>query len=100
MKRGEKIPEERHVTIRQEIVRLVADGGLTVGELSKKIGKSEKELYDHLQHLLRAHALAVIPAECLKCGFAFTGRQKVQKPGKCPRCKGTHLKPPTFVSAS
>jgi len=96
MKRRERFPEERHLTIRQAIVGLLAEGDLEVGELSRAIGKSEKELYDHLEHLLRAKALAIVPAECLHCGYRFEKRDKVKKPGKCPRCKGTHLRPPLF----
>ena len=100
MKTRERIPEERHVTIRQEIVMLLADAELTVGELSKKIGKSEKELYDHLEHLLQAQALDIIPAECQKCGFSFAVRRKVKKPGRCPQCKGTYIKSPMFTATN
>lgn len=97
MKSREKIPEERSLTIRAEILRLLEDGELTVGELSSAVRKSEKELYDHLEHLYRAKALVIIPAECLKCGYLFTKREKVKKPGKCPQCKGTHIKQPLFA---
>jgi predicted Zn-ribbon and HTH transcriptional regulator len=98
MKTQEKIPEERNVTIRQEILKLLACDDLTIGELSKIIGKSEKELYDHLEHLLVSRSLVIIPAECLKCGYLFEKREKVKKPGKCPQCKGTHIKQPVFSS--
>ncbi|MBU0961747.1 MAG: ArsR family transcriptional regulator [Proteobacteria bacterium] len=97
MKIKERIPEERSLTIRAEILRLLEDGELTVGELSKAIRKSEKELYDHLQHLLWAKSLVIIPAECLKCGYRFSKREKVKKPGKCPLCKGTHIRQPLFT---
>jgi len=96
MKKTAKIPEERRLTIRQEILQLLAAGALSVGELSRAIGKSEKELYDHLEHLLRAKALAIIPAECLHCGYLFEKRQKVKKPGRCPRCRETHVSSPLF----
>ena len=98
MKNPEKIPEERHLTIRQEIMRLLDESDLTVGGLSKAIGKSEKELYDHLEHLLRAKLLVIIPAECLQCGYPFAKRQRVKKPGRCPQCKGTHLSQPLFAA--
>lgn len=96
MKVRETIPEERRLTIRQEIVRLIGEGDLEVGDLSKAVGKSEKELYDHLEHLFRAKALLIVPAECLHCGYLFSKREKVKKPGKCPQCKGTHIKQPMF----
>lgn len=98
MKVKEKIPEERCSTIRQEIVAYLEYDELTVGDLSKKIGKSEKELYGHLEHLLQSKALAIVPAECLKCGYVFEGRGKVKKPGKCPNCKGTYIQPPLFTA--
>ena len=97
-KTQEKIPEERNVTIRQEVLKLLECGELTVGELSKKIGKSEKELYDHLKHLLESQSLIIIPPECLKCGYVFEKREKVKKPGKCPTCKGTYIKQPMFTT--
>lgn len=98
MKTQEKIPEERNVTIRQEVLQLLEYDELTVGELSKKIGKSEKELYDHLEHLVGFKSLVIIPAECLKCGYVFEKREKVKKPGKCPQCKNTYIKQPMFTS--
>ncbi|HIJ78920.1 MAG: ArsR family transcriptional regulator [Desulfobulbaceae bacterium] len=95
----EKIPEERSVTIRQEVLRVLEDAELTVGELSKIIGKSEQELYDHLAHLRGAKSLIIIPAQCLACGFIFRNREKVKKPGKCPKCKDTHISQPMFTAA-
>ncbi len=99
MKNKEKIPEERNETIRQEILRLLECSELTIGELSKEIGKSEKELYDHLEHLLGFKTLVIIPAECLKCGYIFEKRKKTKKPSKCPKCRGTYIKEPMFTAA-
>jgi predicted Zn-ribbon and HTH transcriptional regulator len=99
MKKREKVPEERQVTIRQEILRILENDQLTVGDVSGIIGKSEKELYDHLQHLLVSGSLQIIPAECLKCGYVFENRKKVKKPGKCPECKRTYIKKPMFTVA-
>jgi predicted Zn-ribbon and HTH transcriptional regulator len=98
MKTKETIPEERDVTIRQEIIDLLGESKLTVNELSKEIGKSEKELYNHLEHLLRSKSLVIIPAECLKCGYIFEKRAKIKKPGKCPKCKNTYIKQPIFTA--
>ena len=99
MKKRERVPEERHIAIRQEILRILEDDKLTVGNLSMMIGKAEKELYDHLEHLLGSKSLVIIPAECLKCGYVFANRKKVKKPGKCPDCKGTYIKKPMFTAA-
>ncbi len=97
MSKQEKVPEERTAKIRQEVLRLVEYSELTIGELSREVGKSEKELYDHLQQLLGSKSLVIIPAECLKCGFVFEDRRKVKKPGKCPKCKGTYIQQPMFT---
>ncbi|MEH6575692.1 MAG: ArsR family transcriptional regulator [Amphritea sp.] len=100
MKNKEKIPEERNETIRQEILRFLEGSELTIGELSKQIGKSESELYDHLEHLLGFKSLRIIPAECLKCGYVFGNREKTKKPGKCPKCRGTYIEEPRFTTAT
>jgi predicted Zn-ribbon and HTH transcriptional regulator len=97
MKTHENIPEERNMTIRQDILKHLEYSELPVGELSKKIGKSEKELYNHLEHLLGSKSLVIIPAECLKCGYIFEKRDKVKKPGRCPKCKGTYIAQPMFT---
>ncbi|TQV84653.1 ArsR family transcriptional regulator [Exilibacterium tricleocarpae] len=92
----EKAPPERRETLRQEIVNLLGGRELTIGELSKQMGKSEAELYDHLESLKKYKSLQVIPAQCLKCGYVFESRHRVKKPGKCPQCKSTRIDPPMF----
>ena len=98
MSKQEVIPEERVITIRQELVSILGNGELTASGLSKMIGKSERELYDHLQRLFESRSIKIIPAECLKCGYVFRDRKKVKKPGKCPKCKGTYIQPPLFYA--
>jgi predicted transcriptional regulator len=61
MKNKIKIPEERNETIREELLRWLEGRGLTVGELSKVVGKSEKEIYDHLEQLQKSGLLVIIP---------------------------------------
>jgi predicted Zn-ribbon and HTH transcriptional regulator len=97
MNKKEPVPRERSETIRQELMRLLAGRSLSVNTLSQEVGKSEKEIYDHLQHLQRAGVLVIIAAECGSCGYTFATRTKVKKPGKCPQCKGTFIKEPLFT---
>lgn len=92
----ECIPEPRDATIRQALVQLLTGRSLPVSVLSKEIGRSEKEICAHLEHLQRAKILVIIPAECGDCGYIFDRRARPGKPGKCPRCKGTHIVPPLF----
>lgn len=100
MKNKIKIPEERNETIREELLRWLEGRELTVGELSKVVGKSEKEIYDHLEQLQKSGLLVIIPAECGKCDYIFESREKVKKPSKCPKCKSTYIKQPLFTVSS
>lgn len=92
----QNIPEDRKATIRQDILTHLESGDLAVGELSQSIGKSEKELYSHLEHLLSSKSINIVPAECRKCGYVFENRTRVKKPSRCPECKGTFIEQPFF----
>lgn len=104
MKRKEKepfVPAERHGTVRREIISVLEGRTLSAKEISAEVRISEKEVYDHLEHIQRTlnkkdHHLAVFPAECTKCGFVFKKRERLKKPGKCPVCKGEKIQEPLF----
>ncbi|MBW2256242.1 MAG: transcriptional regulator [Deltaproteobacteria bacterium] len=93
-------PAPRDKTIRESIRQLLADGAArTLRELSQEIGVSEKVLPHHLEHLERSlrregRRLVLEPPQCLDCDFAFPERTRFRKPGRCPKCRGTHLSPP------
>ena len=91
------IPSERHETVRQELRRLLGERKWPVNALSKAVRLSEKDIYAHLELMQRAGLLSIIPAECGDCSYAFAGREKAKKPGKCPKCKGTYIHPPLFT---
>jgi len=61
-------------------------------------GMRPRELEDKLHHLIRSlknlpcHAI-ITPATCRKCGFVFH-RDKLHRPGKCPRCHGAWISEP------
>jgi predicted Zn-ribbon and HTH transcriptional regulator len=70
-------------------------------QLSGQIGIREKEAIEHLSHIARSLAvkgkkLTVRPAKCLLCGYVFEKRQRFTRPGRCPRCKKSHLQSPQF----
>jgi predicted Zn-ribbon and HTH transcriptional regulator len=70
-------------------------------ELSAELGIPEKEVCDHLTHVQKTMGhqevhLLIEPAVCLKCGFAFSKRGRLNRPGKCPACKGQQISPPLF----
>ncbi len=95
------IPVERHGTIRQEIVSLLEGNTLSSREISANIGISEKDVYEHLEHIQRTinkkeHNLIVTPAVCKKCGFVFKKRERLKKPSKCPVCRNEIIGEPLF----
>lgn len=94
------IPAERHDTVRQEIVSLLAQQTLSAKEISPQVRISEKEVYSHLEHIQRTlkkeQKLIITPAECRKCGFVFKKRDRLKKPGKCPVCHGELIQEPLF----
>lgn len=96
MKKKEIIPRERNTTVRQELVHLLAGRCLPVSVLSREIRLSEKEIYSHLEQMQRTGILNITPARCAGCGYIFTKRDRLKKPGKCPQCKGTHIEQPLF----
>ena len=88
-------------TIRQEIIDLLTLQELDARQLSGQVGIQEKEVLQHLSHIARSLAvkgkkLTVRPAECLLCGYVFEKRQRFTRPGRCPRCKKSHLQSPGF----
>ena len=99
--KGPFIPEERRETVRRQIMSILAAGTVSAKDLSSEVRIPEKEVYEHLDHIRktmskRDHQLAVTPAECAKCGFAFSKRERLKKPGKCPVCKGELIREPLF----
>jgi predicted Zn-ribbon and HTH transcriptional regulator len=88
-------------TIRKEIMALLSTGEWTTRDISQAIHIPEKEVYNHLEHVmrsLRGH-LGIKPPECLACGFTFTKRKTVRSPSRCPLCKSEHIKDPLYFCA-
>ncbi len=95
------VPVERDATLRQQIVALMQEHWVTAKDLSMEIGMPEKQVYAHLEHIRRSfhqqgRPLRIEPARCKKCGFVFGKRQRFQKPGKCPTCRGQAIEEPRF----
>jgi predicted Zn-ribbon and HTH transcriptional regulator len=95
------IPVSMHHTMRHEIVSALEQGPRSVGEISREVRISEREVYDHLEHIRKttsrsARHLIITPAECRKCGFVFSKRERFRKPGKCPLCRGESIQEALF----
>ncbi len=91
------MPGERSRTIRQQLLDQLDGGPFSAGELSRLTRQSEREVLDHLEHLLHAGKVKALPASCAGCGFRFEKRTRSKKPGKCPQCKSTRIRPPRFT---
>jgi len=94
-------PPETHDTIRQEIITELLQGPSSARDLSAVARIPEREVCDHLKHIQKSISssgrhLVIMPAECKKCGFVFTKRGKLKRPGKCPVCKGESIREPLF----
>ncbi|MDJ0720480.1 MAG: transcriptional regulator [Desulfobacterales bacterium] len=88
-------------TIRQQLVVLLEAGAWDVRGLSQALGIAEREVIAHLPHVKRSlegsgAQLVIQPAVCRSCGFTFKGRGRFTRPGRCPRCRRTHIAPPAF----
>ncbi|MEZ4485715.1 MAG: transcriptional regulator [Syntrophotaleaceae bacterium] len=95
------VPVEQPATVRRQIVALLQQRSQSAKDLSMAIGIPEKQVYDHLLHIRRSSqqqrgTLRIEPAVCKKCGFIFAKRQRFQKPGKCPVCRGQAIEEPRF----
>lgn len=89
-------------TLRRQMLELLADDTLSARDLSTLLSVPEQEIYGHLEHLQRTlqssgRHLTIIPSRCLKCDFQFGKRQRLKKPGRCPRCRATHISAPLFT---
>jgi predicted Zn-ribbon and HTH transcriptional regulator len=96
------VPAEQHTTIRRRIIDRIAEGPLSARELSAEAGIPEKDVCRHLEHIRRSlqkeeGRLVVTPSICKKCGFIFRKRQRLQRPGKCPVCRGESITEPLFA---
>jgi transcriptional regulator len=97
--RPPRIPREAAHTVRQEIVKLLHDSGsVTLRQISQSVHISEKEALGHLEHIRKTYKDAFVMhlAECSKCGFTFEDRDRLKKPGKCPKCRSERIDEPVY----
>ena len=92
---------ERAQTTRQQIIAILTQQETGARELSKMIGASEKDVYAHLEHIARSvlsqhKKFRIRPSRCRSCGYEFEHRRRLNRPGRCPNCKRSHLEEPLF----
>ena len=88
-------------TLRLKIIALLNEREMDARELSEELRVKEKEVYEHLVHVERSVAAAgsqfiVTPSQCLLCGYMFETRQRLTRPGRCPKCRRSKLQNPSF----
>ncbi len=95
------VPDDRLETVRKEIIFALEDQPLSAREISGAVRIPEKAVFDHLQHIQKTinrvgSTLIIKPSECKKCGFVFKKREKLKKPGRCPKCRNEAITEPVF----
>jgi len=82
-------------THRQQIADVLRTGPWTVTEISKKLGMPIKRVVEDLEHVrmsvTHAERWIVKAAECLECGFVFRGRDRLNRPSRCPICRSEDI---------
>jgi transcriptional regulator len=93
---------EARVTLPKAIQSALGRGEpMTLAELSRELGVSEKALPDAMAKLARSLSragarLRQAPASCLECAFEFRDRERVTSPSRCPRCRSERIAPARF----
>jgi transcriptional regulator len=93
--------KERNATVRQDMIRLLREGPRTIRDLSQELGVMEKDLPMHLASVEKTlknsgDRLISEACRCMACGFEFKDRKKFSKPGKCPKCRHSHIERAVF----
>jgi predicted Zn-ribbon and HTH transcriptional regulator len=88
---------------RKNLIPLLLEGPISVHEISRAVDQTEKDTAADIEHLLRSlkhteYKPVIEVAQCRKCGFEF-GAEKLRKPSKCPKCKGTWITEPRIQLA-
>ena len=86
-------------TIRQQLVALLEQGEWSSIDLSKELSIEERDVFTHLEHVkksLKDHKLIIDPYQCLSCNYLFKKRNRLDRPGRCPKCKGSHIRMALF----
>lgn len=86
---------------RKELVDILLNNPMSLQELAMALEMRVKDIEDDLRHLQKSlrhgpRHFGIIPARCRHCGFVFH-RDKMDKPGKCPRCRETWISAPLIV---
>ena len=93
------------LTARQYLIHLLTHQSYTTHELSGLAHLSERQIEDHLTHIIRS--LARNPSQqfmmeepkCIDCGYEFRNRTRLKRPSRCPGCRSEAITYPCFSIA-
>ena len=94
------VPPER--TLRQRIIELLADARLTTDQLARALGIPERQVEEHLVHVVqtvardRSRRFILEPSTCFDCGFMFRDRTRLTRPSRCPHCRSEGISAPRY----
>ncbi len=87
-------------TRRQQIAQVLRSGPVTVHEIARKLQMPVKIVLEDMEHVrlsvTNAERWIVEAAECLECGFVFRGRDRLNRPSRCPQCKSEDIQDPRY----
>ena len=83
------------MTVRRQLIELLSHEPRSASSLARELGLHRGDVEEQLRHALRSasaigHLVEVIPARCKQCDFVFDA-DRLDKPGRCPSCKGSRL---------
>ncbi|MCC7008282.1 MAG: transcriptional regulator [Acidobacteria bacterium] len=92
------------MTTRRNVLEALVRAPRTASSLARELGIRRADIQHELEHALRSAEAAgyhvrVEPARCRTCGFEFD-RDRLTKPGKCPKCRQSRIVEPLIVLSS
>lgn len=94
------LPPDR--TPRQRIIELITGTRLSSYQLAQMVGIPERQVEDHLEHVLktvardRSRRFILEPSTCQDCGFVFRDRRRLTRPSRCPMCHSEGITAPRY----
>lgn len=89
-------------TLRQRIIELLTDRRMTTDQLARLLGIPEREVEEHLAHVVktvardRSQRFILEPSMCLDCEFMFRDRTRLTRPSRCPHCRSEGISAPRY----
>ncbi len=93
-------------TRREKIIKFLSEHDMTLQELADLLGVSVKTVVEDLESVRKTikfkdgSRIEVRPASCFKCGYVFSGRNRISDPHKCPKCHSERINPQSFRISS